>query len=179
MLNFGLRNGYCYSQWKTVVTTLIKKDPGDPGIHRLRVIHLYKDCYNLLLGLTYCTALHRAEDSHTLNEGNYGSRPCRSSLDPIGLEMLQTEYSFLTCLFHLKLSNDAAACFNHIVLALSSIISQSYSIPNEITRIQADMLENAVYHIKTLLGVSTRFYSHSNESRVGGMGQGGTASNRA
>jgi hypothetical protein len=143
------------------------------------VIHRYEDCYNLLLRLTYRTALHRAKDSHTLNEGNYGSQPCRSSLDLIGLEMLQTEYSFLTRLSHLKFSNDAAAWFDRIVLALSSIISRSYSIRNEITRMQAGMLENAVYHIKTLLGVSARFYSHSDKSRVDGMGQGGAASNRA
>jgi hypothetical protein len=113
MLNFGLRNRYCYNRWKTVFTTLIEKDPGDPHIP-LRVIHLYKDCYNLLLGLTYYrNALHRPKYSHTLNEGNYGSRPCRSSLDPIGLEMLQREYSSLTRLIaHLKFSNDAATCFD-------------------------------------------------------------------
>jgi hypothetical protein len=97
----------------------------------------------------------------------------------MGLEMLQTEYSSLTRLSHLKFSNDAAACFNRIVLALSSIISRSYSIPNEVTRIQADMLENAVYHIKTLLGISSRYYSHSDDSRVDGMGQGSAASDIA
>jgi hypothetical protein len=73
-----------------------KKKPGNPRIHCLCVISLYKDCYNLQLGLAYHNALHRAEDSHTLNKDNYGSRPCRSSLYPIGLEMLQTEYSSLT-----------------------------------------------------------------------------------
>jgi hypothetical protein len=93
--------------------------------------------------------------------------------------MLQTEFSSLTRLSHLKFSNDAAACFDRIVLTLSSIISRFYSIPNEVTHIQADMLENAVYHIKTLLGVSTCFYSHSDNSQVDGMGQGGTASDRA
>jgi hypothetical protein len=112
MLNFGLRKGYCFNRWKTVVTTLIEKDPGNPRIYRLRVIHLYDDCYNLLLRLTYCNALHRAEDCHSLNESNFGSQPCWSSLDPIGLEMLQTEYSSLTWLSHLKFSNDAATCFN-------------------------------------------------------------------
>jgi hypothetical protein len=112
MLNYGLRHGYCYNRWKNVVTNLIEKDTDDPRIHRLRVIHLYEDCYNLLLGLSYRTALHRAEDSHVLNEGNYGSRPCRSSLDPVGLEILQTEYSLLTGLSRLKFSNNAAACFD-------------------------------------------------------------------
>jgi hypothetical protein len=55
MLNYGLKHGYCFDRWKKVVTTLIEKDPGDPRIHHLRVIHLYEDCYNLLLGMTYCT----------------------------------------------------------------------------------------------------------------------------
>jgi hypothetical protein len=94
--------------------------------------------------------------------------------------MLQTEYSSLTQLSHLKFSNDAAACFKQIVLTLlSSIVSRSYSIPDEATRIQANMLENAVYHIKTLLGISARFYSHSDDLQVDGMGQGGAASDRA
>ncbi len=52
MLNYGLKHGYCFDCWKKVVTTLIEKDPGDPRIHRLRVIHLNVDCYNLLLGMT-------------------------------------------------------------------------------------------------------------------------------
>jgi hypothetical protein len=173
MLNYGLQNGYCYNQWKNIVTTLIKKDPGDPRIHRLWVIHLYEDCYNLLLGLSYRKALHRAEDSHVLNKGNYGS------LDPVGLEMLQTEYSFLTRLSHLKFSNDAAACFDRIVQSLSAIVSRSFSIPNEVTRIQGDIFENALYYIKIILDVSTHYYSHSVDSRVDGTGQGSAASDRA
>jgi hypothetical protein len=88
MLNYGLKHSYCFDCWKKVVTTLIKKDPGDPHIHRLRVIHLYEDCYNLLLGMTYRNTLHAADDRNILHEGNYGSRPCQSSLDPIGIEVL-------------------------------------------------------------------------------------------
>jgi hypothetical protein len=41
------------------------------------------------------------------------------------------------------------------------------------------MLENALYYIKTLLGVSTRYYSHSADFRVDGTGQGSAASDRA
>jgi hypothetical protein len=93
--------------------------------------------------------------------------------------MLQTEYSFLTRLSHLKFSNDAAACFDRIVQSLSAIVSSSCSIPNKVTRIQGDMLENALYYIKTLLGVSTRYYSHSADFRVNGTGQGSPASDRA
>jgi hypothetical protein len=117
MLNYGLKHGYCFNCWEKVVTTLIEKDPGDPRIHRLRVIHLYEDCYNLLLGLTYRKSLHAAEDLEVLHEGNYGSRPCRSSLDPVGIEVLQTEYSHLTRLAHLKFSNDADSCYDQIIVS--------------------------------------------------------------
>jgi hypothetical protein len=41
------------------------------------------------------------------------------------------------------------------------------------------MLENALYYIKTLLGVSTRYYFHSADFRVDGTGQGSPASDRA
>jgi hypothetical protein len=41
------------------------------------------------------------------------------------------------------------------------------------------MLKNAVYHIKTILGISSRYYSHSDDSCVDSMGQGGAPSDRA
>jgi hypothetical protein len=40
------------------------------------------------------------------------------------------------------------------------------------------MLEIAVYHIKTLLGVSSRFYAHSDNWQADGIDQVGAASNR-
>jgi hypothetical protein len=88
MLNYSLKHSYCFYRWKKVVTTLIEKDPGNPRIHHLCVIRLYEDCYNLLLGMTYRNTLHAAEDQNVLHEGNYGSRPCQSLLDPIGIKRL-------------------------------------------------------------------------------------------
>ena len=89
---------------------MIEKETGNPSIHRLRVIHLYENDYNLLLRTHYRKAVHAAEDSILLNNGNFGARTARSSLDPIGIEILQYEYSCLLRLWHLKFSNDAKAC---------------------------------------------------------------------
>jgi hypothetical protein len=172
MLNYGLKHGYCFGRCKKVVTTLIEKDPGDPRIHRLRVTHLHEDCYNLLLGMTYRNTLHAAEDRNVLHEGNYGSRPCRSSLDPIGIKVLQVEYSHLTRLAHLKFSNDAEACYDRIIVNLATIISLRHGVPSEVTTIQGDMLKHARYFIKTGLSVSNKSYSHSDEARIDGTGQG-------
>jgi hypothetical protein len=173
MLNYGLKHGYCFDCWKKIVTTLIEKDPGDPRIHRLRIIHLYENCYNLLLGVTYRNTLHATEDRNILHEGNYyGSRPCRSLLNNIGIEVLQAKYSNLTRLAHLKFSNDAEACYDRIIVNLATIISLCHGIPSEVATIQGDMLKHARYFIKTGLGVSNKSYSHSDETQINGTGEG-------
>ena len=37
LLNYALRLRYSFSRWKTIVNSMIEKDPGNPRIHRLRV----------------------------------------------------------------------------------------------------------------------------------------------
>jgi hypothetical protein len=37
---------------------MIEKEPGDPRIHRLRVIHLYEADYSLLLGIQFRRLMH-------------------------------------------------------------------------------------------------------------------------
>jgi hypothetical protein len=63
LFNYGIRNAHCFSRWKQIVNAMIEKEPGNPSIHCLRVIHLYKNDYNLLLGTHYQKAVHAAEDS--------------------------------------------------------------------------------------------------------------------
>jgi hypothetical protein len=107
LFDCGIQNAHCFSRWKQIVIAMIEKEPGNPAIHRLRVIHLYENDYNLLLSTHYRKAVHAAEDSNVLNNSNFGARTARSSLDPIGIEILQYEYSRLMRLRHLKFSNDA------------------------------------------------------------------------
>jgi hypothetical protein len=106
--------------------------------------------------MTHQKMLHATKDRNVLHKGNYGSGPCQSSLDPIGIEVLQAEYSHLTRLAHLKFSNDAEACFNRIIVNLATIISLCHGVPLEVATIQGDMLEHARHFIKTGLGISVK-----------------------
>lgn len=91
LINYALRMGISYDRWKTVVNIMLEKDPGDPKIHRLRVINIYEADYNLLLSIQWRNLMHLAEDHHLLNEGQYGSRPHRNAHDPVFIEEMQFE----------------------------------------------------------------------------------------
>ena len=60
------------------------------------MIHFYEADYNLALGVKWRTAMHQAEDSQALNDGQYGSRPCRNATEPVFIEELQCEISRAT-----------------------------------------------------------------------------------
>jgi hypothetical protein len=41
ILQYFLCHGYCFNRWHQVVNAMIEKEPGNPHIHHLRVIHTY------------------------------------------------------------------------------------------------------------------------------------------
>jgi hypothetical protein len=67
-----LSHGYYFNRWHQVVNAMIEKEPGDPRIHRLRVIHLYEADYSLTLGIQFRQLMHHCEDNQFLNPGCYG-----------------------------------------------------------------------------------------------------------
>ena len=49
LMNYAMKFGHSYLCWQQVVNVMLQKDPGNPRIHRLLVIHLYEA--QQLLGL--------------------------------------------------------------------------------------------------------------------------------
>ena len=75
---------------------MIQKDPGSAKIHRLRVLHLYECDLNLLLGLFLRELDQHCEDKKLINKGTYGCRANRRAIDPVIVDITQTEYSMIT-----------------------------------------------------------------------------------
>ena len=74
-----------------VVNILLEKDPGNPKIHRLLVIHLYQADYSLILGVKWRELIHHCEDNHLIHPSLYGARPDRGALDPVFIEELNKQ----------------------------------------------------------------------------------------
>ena len=176
IVSYAVKYGFCIDRWKQVVNAMIEKEPGNPLLHRLRVIHLYESDYNSLLGIKMRQVIHRCEDLKSINLGTYGSRAHRQASDPTLIEVLQYDYAALTRWPSIKFNNDATSCYDRIIPSVSNVIARSMGLHAHIAQIHGDMLENAVYRIKTQLGISSGSYSHSSDSPVFGSGQGSCAS---
>ena len=175
-INYSTRFGYCFNRWRTVVNTMIEKEPGNPLLHRLRVIHLYENDYNLLLGTKFRQVHHLCQDNAQLNPGCYGGIATRQSLDPVFLEVMQYDYAALSRWDAIKFANDAGSCYDRIKVSPSNVIARSRGLHKNIAAIHGSMLENAVYRIKTKLGISEGSYSRHQTSPVFGTGQSSCSS---
>ena len=46
---------------------MIEKEPGNPSLHHLRVIHLYENDYNAILGIKFREVVHKCNDNRQFN----------------------------------------------------------------------------------------------------------------
>ena len=175
-VDYGTTHGFCFPRWQNVVTTMIEKEPGNPSLHRLRVIHLYENDYNAILGIKFREVVHKCNDNRQFNPGCYGSLANKQSLDPVYLEVMQYDYAQLTRWDSIKFANDAGSCYDRIIASPSNLIARSRGLPQSIAAMHGQMLQFAKYRIKTQLGISLQSYSHSDSSPVHGTGQGSCSS---
>jgi len=88
LLNYAVTQKYVYDRWKSIVTCVIEKEPGNPKIHRIRIIHIYEANYSLLMGIQWTRALRNAMEKKTLNQGLHGAVPGHESKTPVYMETL-------------------------------------------------------------------------------------------
>jgi exonuclease III len=172
LLNYALQRGYSYHRWQTVANTILFKDPDNVRIHRTRVIHIYEADYNLVLGVKWREAMYKAEDTSSLNDGQYGSRAKRCAPDPVLIEELQCEISRATRKPMILVNYDAMACYDRIPQCAGMLISRKFGVPEEVTRLNATTLQKAEFRIKTELGLASTGYNHEESAPIYGTGQG-------
>ena len=154
---------------------MIKKDEGSAKIHRLQVTHQYKCDLNLFLGLFLYELEQHCKDNGMINKEIYSSRANHRAVDPVIVDVTQTEISMITQTMLVRFNNDATACFDRIMPHILSLCLRSYQMPPEFTALLGDLLWYAKYSIKTANGISKETYSHSDDSLVYGSGQGSTS----
>ena len=172
LIDYSLRHCHSFDRWKKVVNAMIEKSPGNPKIHRLRVIHLYEADYNLILGIKWREVVHHTEDEKLLHPNLYGARPGRGALDPVFIEELTNEITRLSRKPLIKNADDATACYDRIIPGIGNLASRSHGLHRHVALVQGRTLEDVKYHLKTQLGVSEESYQHCTVTPIYGTGQG-------
>ena len=51
LLNLSIQNTIVFDRWLSVINTMIEKDPGNPRLERLRIIHIISADFNMIMGI--------------------------------------------------------------------------------------------------------------------------------
>jgi len=172
LLQYALHFGYSYTRWQSIVNAMLEKIPGNPYIHKLRVIHLYEWDFNLILGVKWRQLLHHICDNGWTNWSAYGSTPGCDALSPAFLRELEYEMCRITQKPLVQFDNDAASCYDRIPCFLANVASRKYGLDAKVCMVQGRTLKEAKYYLKTKLGISEHCIVHSRELPWFGTGQG-------
>ena len=132
---------------------------------------MYKCDLNLLIGLYFRKLSKHLEDNKLLNPSTYSGCPNSHVIDPFITDVTQTEIAMVMRHPLIRCNNDLKQCFDGIMSHLAQPNHQSFRLLSNIAKILGDFLKQAIYRIKTVMGVSDCGYSHTRESRVFGTGQ--------
>ena len=160
-------------RWLDEVEVMLEKDPGDPKLHRLRIICLYEADYNLFLKLLWAKRLvPHAEKHGLLGDAQGGNRAGRTSNDVSAHKVLQFVYARITRTNIASFDNDAKSCYDRIVGGLALLACLSWGMPEDACEVHGLAIALMRHYVKTATGISSQFFTSTEFKRLFGSGQG-------
>jgi hypothetical protein len=156
---------------------MIKKDPGSPHIECLQVIHLFEADYNFCLKHLWGSHMvHKGKDSGTFEDQQDGSQPGRQAIEAVHKKTLTYD---LSRILHTSLGmfdNNASGCYDHIVIALLTLMALHLGMPRAACCMQVMALTLMKYFVKTMHGISEASYQSTQSYHLLGTGHGSGSS---
>ena len=160
-------------RWKTTVTTLIEKDPGDPKIHRMRAIQIIEAEVQFIAKLFYAKkALANGEKHKQITPEQYGGRSRKQAQSAVLNKVLYHAITRQTKVPAAFMDDDARNCYDRILAALSAVEMRAWGQSYKESEFSINFLENQQYHVRTGVGTSKNYYTYSREDPTHGSGQG-------
>jgi hypothetical protein len=156
---------------------MIEKDPGNPRIEQLWVIHIFEADYNLSLKMIWGKCLvYQGEDNNCFGKQQHGSRPQHQAINVVHMETLTYDLTRILQPSLIMFDNDVTGCFDRIIISLAMIAALRLSMPCSMARMHSSVLLHMKYFVKTAHGISTEFYRVLRNYPLYGTGQGSGAS---
>eukprot|EP00957_Ditylum_brightwellii_P064582 4900739-Ditylum_brightwellii.AAC.1 len=122
-----------------------------------------------------CLVPH-AEKCKYISPVQFGNRKGRTALDALLLKIITMDLLRLFRLNGALLNNDAVACYDRMMLALSSLHLQSLGLPELAATCSVKLNKRMKHHVRTSAGESVEHYQHTEDYMKAGEGQGKTSS---
>ena len=176
MMSIPFQKGFAPSRWKRCTEIMLEKDPGNPMIHRLRIIVLLEADFNLALRTIWMRRLFtQAEKANFVNE-QWGNRKNKNALDCLTMKLLTCESARIMKSNMALMAMDAAACYDRILTYLSSMSEQRYRLPVSACRTKGAAIFEMQRHVRTAYGESSNSYTSTTNDLMHGECQGKTSS---
>ena len=173
MLLIPFQTGLVPSRWRKTVQTMLEKDPGQPWIHRLRIIELFDAQVNAGFQIFIGRRLiWSAVQNKGLHPSSYGSTPGKMAASAILQKVLSVDQLRLECRAGGIFDCDATGCYDRIIPPLASIHLQALGLHTQIATFLARLMFMARRHVKTKHGVSRKGIRTKKHSSLYGIGQG-------
>jgi hypothetical protein len=177
MFNVVIRCGLVPHRWCKAISIMLEKDPGQPSLNRLRIIHLFEADYNLFLKVFWARRLvQRGEEYNLFGEAQQGSRKGRKANDAVLLKRLTYDMTRIQRSNLGTFDNDAKSCYDRIINSLAMLSAQRIGMPHTPIATHAGVLASMRYVVKTAFGVSESYIQSLPGSFLFGTGQGSGAS---
>jgi hypothetical protein len=151
---------------------MLEKSPGNPLLHKLRVIHILEADFNLTLKAIFGRRLMKNCEKHgTIGDLKDGFRKERSTTRTLLHNELINDYNKRLRMDNYVGMTDIPGCFDRILPSIISLLNRKNGCPKEAMKMHADTLAKAKYHLKTQHGIAEEFYSNDT-TPVYGNGQG-------
>jgi hypothetical protein len=153
--------GFSPYRRRNIVDAMLEKEPGNPKLHRLRIIALIESDYNQFQCiLIACRLTHHLEDNNIIPDMQYGSRPGKLCISPVLNKQLSHDIIHQTKQTAAIIKNDAVGCYDRIMSPLLLLAMRRLAVTTTATQSLGLTWSHTTHAIKTQYGVSTVTYSN-------------------
>ena len=125
-----------------------------------------------MIGAVWRKAIQHAQKLGKINQGQYGGCPGRDCTSVTYLEELRRDISILTRSAYTNFDNDAASCYDRILMAVVSLSGRKYGVHTKVVYVHAATLQEAEYKLKLSSKTSDASYRHCKKFPIHGTRQG-------